>query len=204
MPDESRQRSAHDWSNGWEGHAAEVIRAGRGSRIGVPTVEAWARSLPPGAAVLDLGCGPGTPRSAALAALDVELHAIDASPTLAAAYRERFPHAHVACEPVEGSRFFDRQFDGVLAWGVLFLLGADAQRAVIARVAAILNPGGRFLFTAPTQLWTWHDLTTRRLSLSLGAGAYREMVAHAGLVLVAEHDDEGGNHYYEARRSPPA
>jgi hypothetical protein len=34
--------------------------------------------------------------------------------------------------------------------------------------------------------------------VSLGADAYRALLAHAGLDVRAEYDDEGDNHYYEA------
>lgn len=40
---------------------------------------------------------------------------------------------------------------GVKAWGLLFLLTPGAQARVIEKVAVILNPGGRFLFTAPKE-----------------------------------------------------
>ena len=46
----------------------------------------------------------------------------------------------------------------------------------------------------------WADLSTGRKSVSLGRDAYLGLVEDAGLTLVAEHDDEGENHYYEAIR----
>jgi hypothetical protein len=52
----------------------------------------------------------------------------------------------------------------------------------------------------PAQACTWNDLTTGRPSRSLGAAAYRAILAEAGLVLLAEYDDEGDNHYYDAAR----
>lgn len=187
--------------NGWEAIAAWFVDHGRKSTVGVAVVERWAESLPPSGAVLDLGCGPGTPRSEALASRGFALHAIDSSPTLADAYRTRFPDALVECAPVEDSSFFGQTFDGALAWGLMFLLPAEAQRALIRRVAGVLRPGGSFLFTAPAQECAWDDLSTGQRSLSLGARAYREVLAEAGLTLRAEHDDEGENHYYDAVRA---
>ena len=176
------------------------IRDSRRSTVGVATVQAWAETLPPGALVLDLGCGPGTLRSEVLASREFALHAVDASPSLANAYRSRFPSARVVCEPVEESSLFGETFDGVLAWGLVFLLPVEAQRSLIHRVASALRSGGKFLFTAPAQACTWDDLSTRRQSLSLGANAYKSILADAGLTLLAEYDDEGENHYYDARR----
>jgi len=125
------------------------------------------------------------------------LYAIDAAPTLASAYAECFSHARVACEPAEESNFFGETFDGVMAWGLLFLLSAEAQSGLIYRISHVLRARGRFLFTVPTQLCTWNDATTGRQSLSLGDQTYRSIFAEAGLTLLAEYGDEGENHYYD-------
>lgn len=187
-----------DRSNGWEAVAGAFTRDSRRSTVGVSTVQAWVTRLPPRPVVLDLGCGAGSPRSEVLNREGFTVCAVDASPSLANAYRSRFPSARVAHEPVEESPLFHETFDGVLAWGLLFLLPADAQRNVIHRIAHALRSGGGFLFTAPARACRWTDLSTRRPSLSLGANAYRAILAEAGLELVGEHHDEGENHYYEA------
>ncbi len=185
-----------DPSNGWEAVAPVFIREGRSSRVGVGVVTSWVNRFPPGSTLLDLGCGPGVPRSEPLHARG-SVFAIDASPSLARAYQERFPAALVACEAAEHSALFGRQFDGVLAWGLLFLLPGAGQQEVIRRVAAALKQGGSFLFTAPWQAGTWADNSTGRESVSLGDAAYRALLAAAGLTVVREHEDEGENHYYE-------
>lgn len=186
-----------DASNGYEQYAtAYIVR--RSPAIGVPEVRRWAASLPPGATVLDLGCGYGVPISKALIDAGLSVYGIDASPTLVAAFHERFPGVPVRCEPVETSDFFGRKFDGVNAWGVLFLLSEDAQRALIRRVATVLDPNGRFLFTAPFSKWAWDDAMTQQRSVSLGGDAYRRLLEESGLRVVAEFDDEGDNHYYDA------
>jgi 2-polyprenyl-3-methyl-5-hydroxy-6-metoxy-1,4-benzoquinol methylase len=189
-----------DPANGYEAVAAEFMaRRGR-SDIGVATVRAWARSLPQGGTILDLGCGHGVPIARALADDGFDVSGIDAAPTLVAAFRRRFPAARVACEAVEASAFFGRTFDGVVAIGLVFLLPADAQRNFVRRAALALNPGGGLLFTAPTETGTWTDVLTGHTSLSLGDDAYRAAIAGAGLVLAGEAVDEGGNHYYHAHR----
>ncbi len=188
-----------DRSRGWDDVAAEFIAVR--SRIGVVTVRTWARSLPPGGAVLDLGCGSGVPISEALMTDGFVVYGVDASPSLVAAFRHRFPHAPVACESAEESEFFGRTFDGVVAIGLVFLLPAPAQREVIRLVASALRPSGRFLFTAPEQACSWTDALTGRTSLSLGAEAYRETLTAIGLAVVDTYVDEGQNHYYSAVRS---
>jgi 2-polyprenyl-3-methyl-5-hydroxy-6-metoxy-1,4-benzoquinol methylase len=188
-----------DPSHGYEAVAAEFLLRRDLSRIGVATVQRWARSLPAGGAVLDLGCGSGVPISATLADLGLAVYGIDASPTMIDAFRRRLPAAAVACESIENSHLFGRTFDGVVAVGVMFLLSADAQRWLIRRVAAALNPEGRLLFTSPTQACTWVDVLTGLESRSLGAEGYAAVFAEVGLVLVDEYADEGENHYYDAR-----
>jgi hypothetical protein len=99
---------------------------------------------------------------------------------------------------VEESAFFGRHFDGVVAIGLLFLLSESLQEHVLRRAALASNPGGRFLFTAPEQECTWKDVLTGRTSTSLGAQAYRRILASAGLSVVGSYVDEGDNYYYDA------
>lgn len=121
---------------------------------------------------------------------------------MVAAFRARFPKSPVVCEPVETSHLFGRRFDGAVAWGLPFLLPADAQVSLIHRMGSALNPGGRFLFTAPWQECKWADLLTGRESISLGTKAYVTALTDAGFTLVGEHEDEGENHYFDAARRP--
>jgi SAM-dependent methyltransferase len=189
-----------DPSNGYEAVAATfMVRRGQ-SEIGVAIARTWARSLPPNAAIVDLGCGHGVPIAMALMDDGFVVYGIDASPSLTAAFCSRFPDVPVACEAVQDSRFFGRRFDGAIAVGLMFLLAADAQRDLIRRVAMALRPGGRFLFSAPAQACTWSDVLTGRQSLSLGAEAYAEALSDAGFALVGEYVDEGDNHYYDSRQ----
>lgn len=111
-----------------------------------------------------------------------------------------FPGITVACEPAETSHFFGLRFAGVVAWGLMFLLPPEAQGTLIHRVARALEADGSFLFTAPEQECTWRDILTGRTSRSLGKAAYTALLADAGMSVVAEYDDEGGNHYFECRR----
>lgn len=187
-----------DRSNGWEAVARRFER--ERSDIGAKTVRKWAGTLRHGASVLDLGCGSGRPISEALVGAGCDVFGVDASPTLVAAFRSRFPLAHVACEAVEESTFFGRPYDGVVAVGLLFLLEPSVQRTVIQKVSAALGPDGRFLFSTPLQKCTWKDLLTGRDSVSLGVDEYKRTLADAGLRVMAEYVDEGGNHYYDAAK----
>ncbi len=188
-----------DPSNGYEAVAAQYI-AGRGARagvgIGVREVRDWIRTLPTGAAVLDLGCGPGYPITSLLVDAGLRVYGVDASPTMIAQLRARLATVAIDCDSAERSTFFNRTFDGVIAWGLLFLLTPAAQRRIIQKVGRVLLPGGRFLFTAPAEPCDWPDAMTGLRSESLGAEAYGRLLAAAGLESIQEVEDEGSNHYY--------
>lgn len=189
---------ATDRSKGWEAVARRFVA--ERSSIGAATVRAWCRTLPEAASVLDLGCGSGVPIAEALIAGGCRVSGVDASPSMVAAFRRRFPEVPVACEAVEDSSCFDSTYDAIVAIGLLFLLPVDGQRAVIQRVSTALKPDGRFLFTAPVQAVSWTDTMMGGQCVSLGDAAYRRALTDAGLLVVAEYSDEGDNHYYDACR----
>jgi SAM-dependent methyltransferase len=191
-----------DKSNGYE-EVASMFIAGRGrdsSETGALDVADWSQTLPGGATVLDLGCGTGVPISQALIERGFNVYGVDASPTMVAAFRARFPTVPVECAAVQDSGFFGRTFDGVVAWGLFFLLDAELQRRLVAKVAGVLPSGGRFLFTAPSQICSWADAMTGRTSISLGHEAYRNAVEAGGMTLVRTHRDTAENHYYFAQK----
>jgi SAM-dependent methyltransferase len=191
-----------DKSNGYEG-VASVFIAGRGrdsSETGASDVAHWSQLLPGGATVLDLGCGTGVPISLALIERGFKVYGVDASPTMVAAFQARFPTVPVECAAVEESDFFGRTFDGVVAWGLFFLLEADVQRRLVAKIARVLQSGGRLLFTAPSQNCSWADVMTERTSISLGHEAYRNVLEAEGMSLVGTHRDDAENHYYFAQK----
>lgn len=183
-----------DRSNGYE-QVAETFMKVRDSWIGPRTVHRWSQTLPRGCAILDLGSGHGV-ISQVLVDEGFEVYGIDASARMIGAFRKRFPEAHAECSAVEDSEFFGRTFDGVVAWGLMFLLPPDVQVAVIPKIARVLNRAGKLLFTAPTQACAWQDALTGRESVSLGDERYRQLLHTEGLVLVGEESDEGDNHYY--------
>jgi 2-polyprenyl-3-methyl-5-hydroxy-6-metoxy-1,4-benzoquinol methylase len=184
-----------DKSNGYEEIAERFIR-GRNPGIGAATVQEWTKTLSPGSSILDLGCGHGVPISQVLSEFGFALYAVDASAKMITAFRERFPNTPAECSSVEDSEFFRRTFDGVVAWGLMFLLATDVQSIVIRKVAKALNRGGKFLFTSPQEAVTWSDAITGRKSISLGADVYQQILRAEGLLLIGEESDEGDNHYY--------
>lgn len=191
-----------DKSNGYETRAATFIRCrSKGNNgVGAPSVRHWARSLLPNATVLDVGCGIGDPISKALIDEGLTVYGIDASPSMVQIFKQNFPNCPVACEAAEDSLFFNRQFDAIIAWGLMFLLPEETQEVVIRKMANALYAGGKLLFTAPSRSMKWEDAVTATESRSLGAERYRELLAASGLSLIEEFEDEGENHYYHAEK----
>ena len=179
---------------------ADAFIAARSTSIGMATARAWARDLPAGGRVLDVGCGHGIPIARALAEVGLIVHGVDASPRLLEAFRQNVPGATAELADAATLEVEEGSFDGVVVWGLLFLLTPLEQRAVIQRVAAALRPGGRLLMTAPRQVGEWADALTGRRSVSLGEERYRALLAGARLVLTGEGDDEGDNHYWLATK----
>ena len=80
-----------DPSGGWEAVATRfaTIRSDTGSDI----VRRWSECLPPGGAVVDIGCGTGLPVSRTLATDGCVLYGINPSPAL-------LSHATGKCWPM--------------------------------------------------------------------------------------------------------
>ena len=189
-----------DKSHGYEGVSALFIKS-RGQAvhgIGASTVRAWVRKLPKNSTFLDLGCGTGIPMSKVLVDEGMQVYGVDASPSMVKTFRQNFPNNPVACEAAEESLFFNRQFDAIIAWGLLFLLPLDAQEIIIQKAASALEMGGRLLFTSPGKKTKWKDAMTEQLSISPGAEWYKEQFMKSGLSLIEEFEDEGENHYYHS------
>jgi SAM-dependent methyltransferase len=192
-----------DLSNGYESVSQEFLarRGNSGTRsiaIGVKEVRKWAKTLPRGCNVLDLGCGPGFPITVVLVEEGLQVFGVDAAPSFVAAFQRNLPGTPIVCESVLESRFFDRTFDAVLAIGLMFLLKAEEQHRLIRRFAEILVPGGHLLFTSPARPVVWNDAMTGLESISLGAEQYRKLLRTAGISVADEYEDVGENHYFDS------
>lgn len=187
-----------DFSNGYEAVAEEFIAIR--SNYGREIVRKWAKALPQGASVIDIGAGSGEPLTSALIKAGLNVSAIDASPKMVAAFKQNFPDINVVCEPAEQSSFFNQNFDAALAIGLIFLLPEQGQIDVIRKIGSALNLGGKLLFTAPKPFCQWDDLLTGKRSLSLGADKYRKILVEASLKPINKYTDKGGAIYYEAEK----
>ena len=181
---------------------ADWYAATRREDVGREDVQTLARSLPPDARVLDLGCGTGRPLSEVLAKTGVALVGLDSSADMIERFEANLPGIPILHERIQDARFPEASFDAVVAWGVLFHLSDADQADVVFRISTWLKPGGRFLFTSG------EDAGTRAGEMngvaftyrSLGAPAYRQLVEAAGMHLVDVHQDAWDNSVYLAQR----
>jgi cyclopropane fatty-acyl-phospholipid synthase-like methyltransferase len=189
-----------DSASAYEKHARAFLGARDDTTTGADVVKRWARSMSLGTEVLEIGCGGGFPVTRVLVDAGLKLWAVDSSPTLLAEFRARFPEIPVECARALECSYFERKFGAVISIGLVFLLNADEQAALLRRVSELIVPGGRLLFTAPLQKGKWADTTTGHECRSLGREQYESILADAGFRVVATYEDEGRNNYYEAER----
>ena len=154
-------------------------------------VERFAALLPPGGAVLNLGCGTGDPIARALLSCGYGVVGVDASPTMIALARERFPadwfpgaEWHVADMRALA---LGRRFDGVLAWHSCFHLTPADQRALFPVFAAHAARGAALLFTSGLEagetLGEWEGELLYHGSLD--PAEYATLLAEQGFAVVA-------------------
>jgi len=91
-----------DRSSGYETVSSEFLELrGRGrdrsAAIGVAQVRNWAKTLPPGSSVLDLGCGPGFPITVVLVEEGLSVFGVDAAPSFVAAFQRNLPGTPILC-----------------------------------------------------------------------------------------------------------
>ena len=193
-----------DSATAYESFAHEFLKVRDRSSIGTQLIETWAASLGANTEMIEIGCGGGYPVTRALASNDLKIWAVDSSPTLMATFKTRFPHLPVDCARVSDSSFFNRKFDAAVAIGLVFLLSAEEQERFIHRIAEIMLPAGRFLFTAPIEIGTWADITTGIECRSLGCEWYTKVLTESGFSIRGTYMDEGENNYYDVEREPAA
>ena len=182
----------------YEKNAKDFMQAR--SNCGYKVVRQWADSLESGAEVLEVACGSGFPVSKELVESGLKLWAIDSSKTLTNEFAKNFPDVQVKCERFQDSDFFNKTYNAVIAIGLLFLLTENEQGQLLSKVSEVLEPGGKFLFTAPTEIGNWRDLNTGITCTSLGQEKYQELLANSRLKIISTFVDEGKNNYYETER----
>jgi SAM-dependent methyltransferase len=101
--------------------------------------------VPPGARVLDLGCGSGVPIARQLVDRGFSVTGVDFSPAQIARARANVPEAELVCADVLELELPEASFDAVVAAFVLGHVPRRDQPELLARIARWLRPGGRAL-----------------------------------------------------------
>jgi SAM-dependent methyltransferase len=134
--------------------------------------------------VLDLGCGAGEPIARHLIAAGYAVTGVDASPTMIALCRSRWPDGRWVVADIRGLTL-GRRFDGILAWDSFFHLRADDQRALFAVFRDHAAPGAALLFTsgprAGVAMGTWQGEPLYHASLD--PDEYRALLAAHGFAV---------------------
>ena len=102
--------------------------------------------IPPGAAVLDLGCGTGEPIARYLIERGYDVTGVDFSAAMLGFARDRFPEAHWI-EADFRNLDLAMRFSEIVAWDSFFHLTRDEQRELMPRLARHILPGGAMLLT---------------------------------------------------------
>ena len=116
------------------------------------------RTFPPGARLLDLGCGTGID-AAYLAARGYAITALDASPAMVARTRERLQHAGLTARAINLGIHDLAQLDGEFFDGAYSNFGAlnclPELRSVSAALATKLKPGGILIASVIGRYCPW-------------------------------------------------
>jgi 2-polyprenyl-3-methyl-5-hydroxy-6-metoxy-1,4-benzoquinol methylase len=188
----------------WAARRASGVATGR-----PPMEEAWLdrflAPLVPGAAILDIGCGPGEPLARRIAERGFVVTGVDSSPEMIALFRQRLPAAPVHLADMRALAL-GRRFDGLLAWDSFFHLGYDDQRRMFPVFRAHAAPGAMLMFTSgPDHGTAIGELEGEPLHhASLDGAEYRALLAAAGFDVVAHAAEDptcGGHTVWLARRA---
>ena len=163
--------------------------------------------LPPGAAVLDLGCGTGEPLAGFCIRAGHPVVGLDGSAKMIARCQERFPDMTWLVGDMRRLAL-GRTFGAVLAWDSFFHLTHDDQRAMFAVFAAHAAAGGLLLFTSGPDYGTATGIMggVAFAHYSLAAAEYRTLLADNGFAVLRhtiEDPDCGGHTVWLARKVTP-
>ena len=148
--------------------------------------------LPPGARVLDLGCGCGVPVAQELAGRGHAVTGVDLSPVQIERARQLVPAAEFLCADMTALDFPPHAFDAIVAFYSVIHVPLAEQPALFATLARWLKPGGYLLATVGHTAWTgteadWLDVPGGAMYWShADAATYRAWFAANGLRIVQE------------------
>jgi len=178
----------------YERHAVQWDAARRSQ----PLVEAgWLEQLlqllPGGAAVLDLGCGTGTPIATYFVQRGVDVVGVDSSETMISLFRRRLPGVAACLSDMRTLRL-ECEFQGIIAWDSFFHLTPDDQRRMFAVFRRHSAPDALLMFTSGPE----RGEVTGKLGAdllyhaSLSAAEYRTLLSGNGYRVIAHVAEDAG------------
>jgi len=176
-----------------------------GKRPSAPRLRWLSKALeliPPGAEVLELGCGAGIPMTAALAD-GRRLTGVDISATQVGLARRNVPAATFRQADMTTLDFPASSFDAVVAFYSLTHVPRDEHGALLERIARWLRPGGVFVASMGVdddpggveQDWLGVDMYFSHF----GAKKNRRLVERAGLRIESAQIDTEPEDRHDAR-----
>ncbi|MEM8917548.1 MAG: class I SAM-dependent methyltransferase [Pseudomonadota bacterium] len=114
-----------------------------------PWLDRFVRNLPPGASLLDLGCGSGVPVAGYFLDQGFSVVGVDYAETMIALARQRYPAAEWHVGDIRNVDVTG-QFDGIYSWDGFFHLNVEEQRIAVPDLCARIRSGGAILLTVGT------------------------------------------------------
>ncbi|MFF8726859.1 class I SAM-dependent methyltransferase [Streptomyces sp. NPDC015171] len=147
--------------------------------------------LAPGSRVLDVGSGTGRPTAQTLAAAGHRVLGIDVSPVMVDLAARQVPEAEFRLADIRGTAVAEGSFDAACAYFSLLQMTRDDQRAVVAKLARAVRPGGLVaLATVPVDVEDAEGVFMGQpvRATSFDAEAFRALVTAAGLTVLSEEE----------------
>ena len=182
------QRKAHEWARD---------RGLRNSLFEKPWLDRFRALLPPGASVLDLGCGAAEPIARYLIENQYDVTGVDSSLALIAICKVCFPRQDWIVEDMRHLAM-DRRFNGILAWDSFFHLCPDDQRLMFPIFRKHAASGAALMFTSGPEhgeaIGSYEGEPLYHASPD--AAEYRSLLADNGFAVVshAVEDPDCGRH----------
>lgn len=173
-------------------------------------VELVQRETPPGAPVLDLGCGTGVPVARALAT-QYRVTGVDGSAHSIALARQNVPHATFIAADMTEVSFPSASFAAVISSYAIIHVPRAEHAALLHRIAGWLQPGGLLIATmgALESEGTEDDWLGAPMYWShFDAETNQRLVTNAGLEIVsavldtADEDGQPVTHLWLVGRKP--
>lgn len=166
--------------------------------------------MPPGAPVLDLGCGNGVPVARLLSDSGFAITGVDLSPVQIERARANVPAADFVCSDMAELQFAPQTFAAIVSFYAIIHLPLAEQPALFASIAGWLRPGGYLMATVGADAWTgtednWLGVAGGQMYWShADAATYEQWCAAAGLAVLWTRfvpEGNGGHTLLLARRA---